>query len=541
MRILALWGACAAAIIGAIVWCCQGRFILALDDPYIHLSVAHNLIGGHYGINADEASSPSSSILWPWLLTLTEALHLGALGPLALGLAAAAGSLWVGLRLLRATNVIDVEAAPREAAAVAVVFIFIVSALGLPFTGLEHSAHVFASLLTLEALALASAGRAPSLVHVMALAALPLLRFEGLALFLAAIAALAGVGRRREAALAAALATLGLALYGALVWRLGLPWLPSSVLAKSNLTTSLGVGPDAFLAALGHKLIADVVWGRAPALLAMAAALIWIVRQPAGRARAPLHLAVAAVLAGHLAFGAYGWFGRYEVYAVAIGALATLMGLADIFAAPGRPLLARSAKPAAGKKLLSLRPNFVAMALLLTLAAPYAAVTVLTPAAAANVYGVQYQLRRLAQEFYPRPVAVNDIGLVSWGNPHYVLDLWGLGSEAARKLRNVPALGPEAMRRLADQRDVELVMIYDYWFPNRPASWRKIGELDVEREIVTGRAVSVYLTPKGDRAVALSALKRLSATLPPGTTLKLMPDAGLADDPPLRAPTRPAG
>ena len=84
MRILALWGACAAAIIGAIVWCCQGRFILALDDPYIHLSVAHNLIGGHYGINADEASSPSSSILWPWLLTLTEALHLGALGPLAL-------------------------------------------------------------------------------------------------------------------------------------------------------------------------------------------------------------------------------------------------------------------------------------------------------------------------------------------------------------------------------------------------------------------------------------------------------------------------
>lgn len=39
-----------------------------LDDPYIHLSLAENLLRGHYGVNLDEVASPSSSILYPFLL-----------------------------------------------------------------------------------------------------------------------------------------------------------------------------------------------------------------------------------------------------------------------------------------------------------------------------------------------------------------------------------------------------------------------------------------------------------------------------------------
>ena len=41
----------------------HGVFLYVLDDTYIHLGLAARLYGAHYGINAGEASSPSSSIL----------------------------------------------------------------------------------------------------------------------------------------------------------------------------------------------------------------------------------------------------------------------------------------------------------------------------------------------------------------------------------------------------------------------------------------------------------------------------------------------
>ena len=45
-----------------------GHFSYTLDDAYIHLALAENLAGGHYGVNLGEYSAASSSILWPLLL-----------------------------------------------------------------------------------------------------------------------------------------------------------------------------------------------------------------------------------------------------------------------------------------------------------------------------------------------------------------------------------------------------------------------------------------------------------------------------------------
>mgnify|MGYP001017862235 CR=1 FL=1 len=48
-----------------------GFFFYTLDDPYIHLALAENILRGHYGINLDEPSSPSSSIVYPFLVAAT--------------------------------------------------------------------------------------------------------------------------------------------------------------------------------------------------------------------------------------------------------------------------------------------------------------------------------------------------------------------------------------------------------------------------------------------------------------------------------------
>ena len=45
-----------------------GRLVYSLDDTYIHLALAERLALGHYGINLGEVTSPSSSVIWPFLM-----------------------------------------------------------------------------------------------------------------------------------------------------------------------------------------------------------------------------------------------------------------------------------------------------------------------------------------------------------------------------------------------------------------------------------------------------------------------------------------
>ena len=68
LRFLTVWALGLAALVGGILLLNGGHFAYSLDDPYIHLALAENLAAGHYGLNLDEPSSPSSSILWPLLL-----------------------------------------------------------------------------------------------------------------------------------------------------------------------------------------------------------------------------------------------------------------------------------------------------------------------------------------------------------------------------------------------------------------------------------------------------------------------------------------
>jgi hypothetical protein len=75
-----------------------------------------------------------------------------------------------------------------------------------------------------------------------------------------------------------------------------------------------------------------------------------------------------------------------------------------------------------------------------------------------------------------------------------VLDLWGLGSEQARKAR---AAGEEGwMQRLADEKNVQLAMIYPQWFPDMPQHWLSVGGLMLTDAQVTpfSSMVEVFAT-----------------------------------------------
>ena len=143
---------------------------------------------------------------------------------------------------------------------------------------------------------------------------------------------------------------------------------------------------------------------------------------------------------------------------------------------------------------------------------------------ARNIYEQQYQMHRLAAEFYRAPVAVNDLGQVSYRNPYPVLDLWGLGSEEARRARLGAPASPW-MDELARRHDVGFAMIYAECFPAVPASWVPVARLRLgsPRETVAGDAVTFYATGR-DRVAAIdAALDGWAPTLPAEVHLDRFP------------------
>ncbi|MDU1668451.1 MAG: hypothetical protein E6833_19815, partial [Bradyrhizobium sp.] len=210
-----------------------------------------------------------------------------------------------------------------------------------------------------------------------------------------------------------------------------------------------------------------------------------------------------------VAFGQYDWFHRYEVYVIALAAVAWLWLVARL-----RPHLDARVATALNAPLLMLL-GFAAW--------PYVAAALATPLASRNIYQQQYQMGRFAREFYRHPVAVNDLGLVAYRNPNYVLDLWGLGSEPVRKAKLAGHYGPAEMAALAAQHAVGMAMIYDRWFPQGvPASWTKVAVLHTPFVTVAAGDVAFYRTPDADPAEVTRALKAFAPTLPPNVALDIL-------------------
>lgn len=475
--------------LGAVILASTGGVLIyTLDDPYIHLALAEEILRGNYGISPGAFASPSSSMLYAPLLAVMLAAGLGTLAPLMLAMAGQGMTLW----LIAGAMAPSIRSL-GVAIVVAPVLVLAVNGFALPLTGMEHPLHAAASVAVIVGLARATRGALPGwLVPVIVL--LPALRFEGYALALAAVVALAALGHRRVALLALA-GIVGLTLaYAAAMLAMGLPILPSSVLVKSALSAAAveAEGRDALIALIVNLLRGAATWPGALMALAGVALLVHSLREPS--VRGFVWPALAAVLA-HLIAGRFGWFGRYEVYAVAL--LLTTVALA--FRGRVWPMLGLCALFGAG----------------------YVGVTQRTPEAALAIHQQQHQMHRFATEYFPHPVAVNDLGWVAWRNETPVIDLWGLGSEEARRLTAREGRSIATVRALTEGR-AAFAMVYDIAFAGAiPPEWCRIAVLSTLQGVLPSGDVAIY---RIDRSLAVEmdrALRAFATTLPPGATLHI--------------------
>jgi hypothetical protein len=468
------------------------NFSYTLDDPLIHLRLAQEISYGHYGINGSEFSSPSSSVLWPFLLVPTIRTSFAVLTPLLINVVCYFALLVLALRTFREGRLANLKVA---------ILVLGANATGLVFTGMEHSLQLLLSVACAAGLLQErKTGRAESW-WIGALMLAPLIRYENLGITLAIAVYLVVRGHVRQAGVVLAVVCVGLGGFSLFLHRLGLGWLPSSVMAKSAATHASAM-----------QILFLFPWNaiQFSRVLVLFEASLVVAIFCADRTDRKIGWVALVALIAHLVVGKYGWYDRYEAYLN--GFLLTL--------AMGRPLKIEFSK----QEILGSSALLAATIFGYFVGVSYLHRAEWAPEDARRIALQQLQMHRFVEEYWKGPVAVNDLGWVSWNNPNYVLDLWGLGNpEALRlRLRSKNALWMDALCR---EHGVSLCMIYQNWFHKLPANWCPVGQLI--REGGPERNVVLFcVTNRKDVARAGREMKEFSFHLPKGAWIEVFPTRG---------------
>ena len=491
-----------AAVGGAILTKTGGMLVYSLDDAYIHVALAERIRLGHYGLNMGEITSPSSSVIWPFLLVPFAGTYWGAAAPLLLNAAFGATAAYLLGRIATLIHLppdwTDVGSHSFRIA-LACAMVVACNLCNLTFIGLEHSLQVVIAVALALALIQHAEG-APLPTWALTLAALgPSVRYELLALTAAVCFVLVLERRWRTVAIIAAGSLVLPAALGTYLTANGGYPLPNSVISK--LTSGTAGGSESGSAVwdvLSRKMtqLGDLDALARIVLLGTLITMAWIARSASPQWRKIL-LAALGVGLLHFAVGQFGWWYRYELYAVAFCGTITIA-------------------------VLSPRQPYAAMLGAFLAAYHYLPSVSHTPLAAANLYEQHYQMHRFVAEHYRKPFAVNDVGFVSVGlaNGPYVLDLWGLASNEAVRQRDK---SPEWMDEITRHRGAGLAMVYTSAFRGIPKSWTLVGELKLASPRVTAanEIVTFYATAAGDAADIKRHLLDWKPSLPAGVALDI--------------------
>lgn len=473
----------------------SSHFTYTIDDPYIHLSLAENIKHFHYGINKEEYSSPSSSIIYSLLFVPFIDYDFAVYLPLVVNVICSVGILFIFWKLL--TQIYSVyDLSDKKKLYVISVLLSLTILTGnlvySTFRGMEHSFQTLTAITMLWGIIKFIQDKRISWTFYLAAIISPLVRYENLALTFLLLLFLF-IHKQKQTLFFGIIIIVLLLGYSLFLVQLGLEPLPLSVLKKSSLAyydfAGLFLNQSTFILLiilfLYFNYLRILKDKNSEKILAGILSLLIII-----------HIAL-------------GMSGRYTEYLIT-SALFVLIFLYRDFLIPFF-----NQKPA--KKIILISTIIILIFYKQT------ASVFLVPFAANNIYEQQYQMHRFATEYYKKPVAVNDIGYVSFRNENYVLDLYGLSSFESYKSWNSQS-GFEWMDSLALKHNVNLIMIYEGWFKEIPKNWRKVAELHLgnSRQItVSDNVVSFFIRDEKFAGEVHDQLSRFRETLPGKTNLIL--------------------
>lgn len=487
-----------------------GHFAYALDDPYIHMAIAKNLVRhGVWGTTPASFNSASSSPIWTLILAASYRLFgVNETAPLVLNLLFAALSLAAIAQVFR-----KFSPSPLAMAGLLAAEIVCVPMVPVVLCGLEHLLHVTTAVVFVWLAAREDPAQAPRRAFCwlcLAAAAVAAARYEGL--FLVAGAVLLLLGRRRfaRAAILTAAAWLPAIAYGATSLAHGWTFWPASVQLKANIP------------AHGFPRPADLLdnWrdglNRAPylAILILGGAALLAIRRRRARpddAAARMMFLTLIALVLHLSLAHAGYFCRYEAYLIALWllSLGCLLASEPAAAVSGRRHLLRAAAVPALVAVLAV-PSLVGSGLF---------ALKIVPRGCRSIFEQQVQMAGFLSAYYPgHRVAANDVGAINFYTDLDNLDLFGLSSREVLWAR----LNHDFTRRRIDQmaaaRNMEIAIVYDDWYlpaGGLPTGWSKRGEWTIGDAVTSAEeTVSFYAVTPGDVGRLDASLRAFGPRLP---------------------------
>jgi len=497
----------------------HGVFAYPLDDSYIHLAVAKNLLLNKvWGINSQGFASVSSSILFPLLLAaIFKVTGVVTIVPFIVNLITAILFLVVLQRWL-----IKQDINPSGQLIVMLLSIFLIPLPVIVMVGMEHTLHLLFFFLFLTSFTeslqrmLASPEKRAAIpwpVYVYGILMMTA-RFESMFLLGAACVILLIHKRWFIAAQIGFICFLPVLIFGVYSILKGSDFLPNSVLVKatvpaSNLENIMYLireeyFPRFFSADQKYNTI-----GAQRLLLLVPMTYLLFFRATRGNMvyrNMLLMLAVCTIF--HIATMSYSFFARYEAYL--IGSFVIICSTLVI--RYGNELLKERSK------ILSWVAGFLGILLLMPLATRSFNAFSEVSLGAICTYDQQFQMGRFVGSYYNRDaVAINDIGAVTYQSEGPKLDLWGLGNiEVARSRRNrTYTVG--FLDSMARARDVKVAICYEGRFRGLVTLWQKVASWDIPyKDAGVHDSVSFYVINPSEGPLLKENLKKFQPSLPKG-------------------------
>ncbi|MFD3162819.1 hypothetical protein [Herpetosiphon sp. NSE202] len=481
----------------------DGKFTYILDDPYIHLSLARNIAHGHYGINLVESSAPSSSILWPFLLTPFVSLPFYEYIPLMLNIGFGVCTLFFIHKII--DLIFQSSISSTKKIFISVLFIIITAVSTLIWSGMEHVLQIFLSVFIIYNLIDLEINNKLNKSLIIAIIVHSLVRYENLSICIPALTFIFLKGYKKLSLLSFFIIISALAAFSYFLHSLGLNYLPTSVIIKGSYFSNKN-SFEIFLANLNISM-------QAPTWFFLVGILLLIGLKLRQKSHMLFIITISTSILLQLLFGTtLGTFYRYETYMI-VYALIAFIYLYNKFIS---------------QTINNTRKYLITIILLsgfLIGYLDYIHGVVYTPMFANSIYAQSYQIGLFTSKYYNKNVGVNDIGLVSFMNNNYTLDVFGLSNIDVIYYRKSQT--PGWMNQMTDRYNVDLIMIYDEWFTNhRPSDWIKIGELniDIPTVSVAYKEMAFYVRNPANVTEVRQLIKQFAQTLPANTTFDFAPE-----------------
>ncbi len=498
----------------------NGLFIYTIDDVYIHLAIAKQLVTvGHWSTNAfQDFAGASSSVLYPPLLAGFFAVFGNhAIIPFVLNTVLATALL---ITVYVCLNAYRIHPVLMLIALVATLYFGTIPSL--VFGGMEHILHMlctiplfyFAGKVARSALREEKCStlfhtyehRMVILLALLATAA----RYESL-FFIAPICVFFFFTHRRRLAVMTAIASaVPVFAYAAMSLAHGGYALPSTLVLKGTAPNTLEMAIDYLL----HNL--SLAQFMASLILLILMSLLYMQHRE-HRIRKDSQVMSAAFLTTlllHTQFANIDWVFRHRTHLIVLGLFVITVNIRAIHAT-----------------LQSIRLNarHLAVAGIMTVAI----VTTLGPLAvrgntaltqivnsSANIYEQHYQIARFLQQYYEgEGVALLDVGTTSYFSNTDVVDLWGLATIEVARAITAEHYTAQTVDTIAKERNAHIAVMYSSTAATVPAHWIPVGSWKIANRVSAARDTVTFYALNAAHAEKLAQnLRNFSSQLPAGVS-----------------------